>query len=134
MTAEHASFLWHPTVLIACLLQKEPVRAVLRESESRERIREVVAREYRDELEASLGRRVDTIAVLIDDELRMLQERLVNALSLEIQCASDILNGGVVEQQLANGKKGSSGVMQLLMALEEELLAVRDELDDMLMS
>jgi hypothetical protein len=134
MTAEHASFLWHPTVLIAYLLQKESVRAVLRESESRDRIREVVAREYRDELEASLGRRVDSIAALIDDELRMLQEQLVYALSLEIQCASDILNGGVVEQQLANGKKGSSGVMQLLMALEEELLAVRDELDGMLMS
>ncbi len=134
MTVEHASFLWHPTVLIACLLQKEPVRAVLRESESRGRIREVIAREYRDELEASLGRRVDSIAALVDDELRMLQERLVHALSLEIQCASDILNGGVVEQQLANGKKGSSGVMQLLMALEEELLAVRDELDGMLMS
>jgi hypothetical protein len=134
MTAEHASFLWHPTVLIACLLQKESVRAVLRESESRDRIREVVAREYRDELEASLGRRVDSIVELIDDELRMLQEQLVYALSLEIQCASDILNGGVVEQQLANGKKGSSGVMQLLMALEEELLAVRDELDGMLMS
>lgn len=133
MTAEHASFLWHPMVLIACLLQKEPVRAVLREGESKDRIREVVAREYRDELEASLGRRADSIATLVDEELRMLQERLVYELGLEIQCASDILNGGVVEQRLANGKTGSSGVTQLQMALEEELLAIRDELDNMLL-
>jgi hypothetical protein len=134
MVAEREHFSRHPTVLIACLLQKEPVQAALREDEERERkIREVVAQEYRHELEASLGQRADAIATLVDDQLRSLQERLDRVLSLEIQWAHDVISSGLTEQRLADGRKRSTGVMQLLMALEKELLAVRDELNAMLM-
>jgi GTPase SAR1 family protein len=133
LVAARENFTWHPIVLIAHILQNETVRAALKDHEARDSsIRDVVAQAYCHELEVSLGQRADAIARLIDHQLRTLQERLDHILGLEIQCARDIINGGLVEQQLLHSKKGPSAATQLLEALEKELLAVKDELDEML--
>jgi hypothetical protein len=114
---EREQFSWHPIVMIARLLQNESIRAALKVDEDRESsIRDAVVQAYRRELEATLGQRSDAIAKLIDDELRTLQDQLDHTLSLEIQCARDIINDGLTDQQL-------------LAALEKELQAVGDELD-----
>jgi hypothetical protein len=120
LVAARENFTWHPIVLIAHILQNETVRAALKDHEARDSsIRDVVAQAYCHELEVSLGQRADAIARLIDHQLRTLQERLDHILGLEIQCARDIINGGLAGQQL-------------LEVLEKELQAVKNELDEML--
>lgn len=116
--AQRGSLAWHPTVLIATMLQKEPVRAILRGSQDEERIRDVVAQEYRRELEISSGRRADTIAALVDEELRALHEGLDAVLNLEIQNVRDIMSAA---------ERQSAHAMQLLTALEENLLRMSEE-------
>ena len=117
MVAERENFSWHSIVLIARMLQNETVRAALKDLEDRESsIRDVLAQAYCDELELSLGQRADAIASLVDNELCTLQEQLDHMLGLETQCARNIIDGGLVEQELLD-------------ALEKELVAVRDELD-----
>ncbi len=147
LVAERGSFTWHPAVLMAIMLQKEAVRAILRgsESEHRESIRDIVGQEYRHELETSPGRRADAIAMLVDDELRALQEHLNSALRLEIENARDLIfaameSGRSYESQSEpeRSHKPEPGRPQgyaptlhesLLMSLEGELLAIRDKLE-----
>lgn len=116
MVVEREQFSWHPTVMIARLLQSESIRAALKDDEDRESsIQDAVARAYKHELEATLGQRADAIAKHIDNELRTLQEQLDHTLSLEMQCAHDIINGSLMDQQL-------------FAALTKELEVVRNEL------
>ena len=123
LAAQHGSLAWHPSMLIATMLQKEPIRAILRESQDEERLRDVVAQEYRHELEISSGRRADSIATLVDEELRTLQEGLDAVLSLEIQNVRDIIS--------AAGQQSWGAINLALTRLEGELLAMREELGTM---
>jgi Dynamin family len=116
LVAERENFTWHPIVLIAHILYNESVRAALKDRDRDGSLRDAVAQAYRHELEVSLGQRAAAIARIVDHRLGTLQEQLDHMLSLEIQCARDIINSGLVEQQL-------------LKALDSELQAVRDELD-----
>ncbi|HJT56830.1 MAG TPA: dynamin family protein [Ktedonobacteraceae bacterium] len=123
LAAQHGSLAWHPTLLIATMLQKEPIRAILRDSQDEERIRDVVTQEYRHELEISSDRRTDSIATLVDEELRTLHEGLDAVLSLEIQNVRDII--------LAANSHSWGAINLAPTRLEGELLAMTEELGGM---